>query len=157
MEPSPPRYSGYTCFRGVTTMPEGIQPGYLGEWWGRGRRFGITTLQAGRVYWWATVNVPQASPVAHSRDWLLKAFSEWAAPVPELIASTPESAFLQNDIIDRKPDRQWFKGRCLLVGDAAHSTTPNLGQGGCLAIEDAACLFHLFTKKCRGTKSIPRS
>ncbi|WP_439642532.1 FAD-dependent monooxygenase [Gemmatimonas sp.] len=47
---------------------------------------------------------------------------------------------------DRRPDNRWYRGRCLLVGDAAHPTTPNLGQGGGLASEDAACLRHLFTQ-----------
>lgn len=35
---SPPRYAGYTCFRGVTVLPSSIRPGHLAEWWGRGCR-----------------------------------------------------------------------------------------------------------------------
>ena len=31
----------------------------------------------------------------------------------------------------------WTKGRVALLGDSAHNTTPDLGQGGCLAMEDA--------------------
>lgn len=143
---SSPRYSGYTCFRGVTKSPPSIEPGYLGEWWGRGSRFGITTLPNQRVYWWATVNSPPNRRVDDKRSWLCDRFRRWAEPVPELLSSTPDDAFLQNDIIDRAPNEHWYRGRCLLIGDAAHPTTPNLGQGGCLAIEDAACLHHLFSK-----------
>jgi 2-polyprenyl-6-methoxyphenol hydroxylase-like FAD-dependent oxidoreductase len=141
---SPPRYSGYTCFRGVTTLPSSIEPGYLGEWWGRGCRFGITTLRDHRVYWWATINAPQNLRVVDKRSWVCDKFRCWAEPVPELLSSTPAEGLLQNDIIDRVPNRNWYRGRCLLIGDAAHPTTPNLGQGGCLAIEDAACLSYLF-------------
>ncbi len=143
---SPPRYSGYTCFRGVTAMPSGIEPGYLAEWWGKGSRVGITTLRDRRVYWWATINAPPNLRIDDMRGWLSERFSSWADPVPGLMATTPDGAFLRNDIVDRPPNRNWVRGRCLLVGDAAHPTTPNLGQGGCIAIEDAACLCHLFAQ-----------
>jgi 2-polyprenyl-6-methoxyphenol hydroxylase-like FAD-dependent oxidoreductase len=143
---SPPRYAGYTCFRGVTTMPSGMAPGYLAEWWGRGSRLGITTLRDRRVYWWATINASPNLRIDDMRGWLSERFSAWADPVPELIATTPNDAFLQNDIVDRPPTRHWYRGRCLLIGDAAHPTTPNLGQGGCIAIEDAACLWQGFAQ-----------
>ena len=143
---SPPRYAGYTCVRGITAMPSGMQPGYLAEWWGRGSRVGITTLRDRRVYWWATINASPNQRIDGLRAWLSEHFGGWADPVPELMATTPDGAFLQNDIVDRPPIRNWYRGRCLLIGDAAHPTTPNLGQGGCLAIEDAACLQHLFAQ-----------
>jgi 2-polyprenyl-6-methoxyphenol hydroxylase-like FAD-dependent oxidoreductase len=152
---APPRYAGYTCFRGVTDLPSSIRPGHLAEWWGRGCRVGITTLRHGRAYWWATVNAPQNLRIEAKQRWLLDQFNSWAAPVPELIASTPESAIHQNDIIDRRPDNRWYRGRCLLIGDAAHPTTPNLGQGGGLAIEDAACLLHLFAQALPLDKLLP--
>jgi 2-polyprenyl-6-methoxyphenol hydroxylase-like FAD-dependent oxidoreductase len=37
-------------------------------------------------------------------------------------------------------DEPWFNGRVLLIGDAAHATTPHLGQGAGMAIEDAVVL-----------------
>ena len=141
---SPPRYAGYTCVRGITAMPAGMELGYLAEWWGRGSRVGITTLRDRRVYWWATINASPNQRIDDMRAWLSERFGGWADPVPELMTTTPDGAFLQNDIVDRAPTRHWYRGRCLLVGDAAHPTTPNLGQGGCLAIEDAACLWQLF-------------
>ena len=143
---SPPRYAGYTCVRGITAMPSGMEPGYLAEWWGRGRRVGITTLRDRRVYWWATINASPNQRIDDMRGWLSERFSGWADPVPELMATTPDGAFLRNDIVDRPPTRHWYRGRCLLIGDAAHPTTPNLGQGGCIAIEDAACLYQLFAQ-----------
>lgn len=141
-----PRYSGYTCFRGVTEMPSRIAPGYLAEWWGRGSRLGITTLRNRRVYWWATISVPQDLIIEDRRGWLSEWFRSWADPAPELMATTPDDAFLRHNIFDRPPNRNWYRGRCLLIGDAAHPTTPNLGQGGCMAIEDAACLLNLFSQ-----------
>jgi 2-polyprenyl-6-methoxyphenol hydroxylase-like FAD-dependent oxidoreductase len=152
---SPPRYAGYTCVRGITAMPSGMEPGYLAEWWGRGSRVGITTLRDRRVYWWATINASPNQRIDDMRAWLSERFGGWAAPVPELMATTPDGAFLQNDIVDRPPTRNWYRGRCLLIGDAAHPTTPNLGQGGCIAIEDAACLWQLFAQSMPLDEMLP--
>src|SRR5262249_21520521 len=71
---------------------------------------------------------------------LLERFADWYSPVPAFIGGTDESAILRNDIVDRPPVRTWGDGRLTLLGDAAHPTTPNLGQGACQAIEDAVVL-----------------
>jgi 3-hydroxybenzoate 6-monooxygenase len=41
---------------------------------------------------------------------------------------------------DRDPIRHWYKGRVVLLGDAAHPTLQSLAQGACMAIEDGLCL-----------------
>jgi 2-polyprenyl-6-methoxyphenol hydroxylase-like FAD-dependent oxidoreductase len=138
--PEEPRYAGYTCWRGVCPRPASLAAGYAGEWWGRGRRFGITTLPGDRVYWWATKNEPPGGRAGDERGYVARAFRGWAEPVPELLATTPTGKVLRNDIVDRPPAVGWASGRAVLIGDAAHPTTPNLGQGGCMAIEDAAVL-----------------
>ncbi len=144
--PEEPRYSGYTCWRGVCPRQEGVEPGYIGEWWGRGKRLGITTIPGDRVYWFAVQNAPQNHPIADDRAHLLATFAGWAEPGPTLLATTPEDRIIRGDIIDRPPTRVWSKGRVGFIGDAAHPTTPNLGQGGCMAIEDAVVLArHLAT------------
>jgi len=74
---------------------------------------------------------------------LLARFKGWHQPIERLLESTPESAILCNAILDREPPnppKPWGKGPMTLLGDAAHPTTPNLGQGACMAIEDAAVL-----------------
>ena len=137
----PPRYAGYTCWRGVCARPTSIAAGYVGEWWGRGQRLGITSLTEDRVYWFATRNAPPGERSGDERAAAAAAFGHFAEPAVEMIESTPQSAVLRNDIIDRPPNQQrWTKGRAVLIGDAAHPTTPNLGQGGCMAIEDAVVL-----------------
>lgn len=138
--PDEARYSGYTCWRGICPRPAGVEPGYVGEWWGRGRRLGITTLTEGRVYWFATQNAPPNGRAPDERAHLQSAFAGWAEPAPTIFATTPADRIFRSDIIDRPPNRPWSNGRAGLIGDAAHSTTPNLGQGGCTAIEDAVVL-----------------
>ncbi len=140
----PPRYSGYTCWRAIVRAPESLVPdGYLCETWGRGRRFGWLRLTSGRVYWFATANAPQgerdASP-ARALQVLARLYDGWWGPVPALIAATDPERLLRNDILDREPRRDLGRGRITLLGDAAHPTTPNVGQGACLAIEDAVVL-----------------
>jgi len=143
---SPPRYSGYTCWRGVVPFPEDrVPPGYVAEVWGRGARFGIVRIGGGRVYWWATLNAPmsrmeQSVLDEDAKTTLLKSHGAFCDPVPALIQATDETQIIRNDIFDRDPIRNWSRRRVLLIGDAAHPTTPNLGQGGCMAIEDGVTL-----------------
>jgi len=148
--PDEPRYAGYPCWRGVCPRPNNLEPGYVAEWWGRGKRLGITTLTDDRVYWWATVNGPANGREPDERAFLAERFRGWAEPAPTLFATTPADHVFRNDILDRPPNRPWSKGRVGLIGDAAHSTTPNLGQGGCIAIEDAVVLA-----RCLATGSDP--
>lgn len=136
----PPRYAGYTVYRGVARFAHAsVLPG---ETVGRGQRFGMFPLNGGRVYWYAALNAPAGAP-AMQRDALRARFAVWHNPIPALIAATPPDAIIHTDIYDRPPlshSSRWGAGRVTLLGDAAHPMTPNLGQGGCQAIEDAVVL-----------------
>ncbi|RFP63470.1 monooxygenase [Hymenobacter lapidiphilus] len=140
-----PRYAGYTCWRGVVDAgPLGLAAGESGETWGRaGRRFGYVPVGGGRVYWFACLN--SAAPRnPRFRDYrvadLQREFADFHAPVPALLALTRNDQLLWNDILDLPPLLHFACGPVLLLGDAAHATTPNLGQGAGMAIEDAAVL-----------------
>ncbi|MBV9920201.1 MAG: FAD-dependent monooxygenase [Pseudonocardia sp.] len=135
----PPRYAGYTAYRGIA--PAGIVD-TGGETWGRSQRFGYVRMVDGRAYWYATVNVVEgisAAATAHAD--VVRLFGEWHDPIPALLADTPTDAVLVNDLYDLElPLASFAQGRVALLGDAAHAMTPNLGQGACAAIEDAAAL-----------------
>jgi 2-polyprenyl-6-methoxyphenol hydroxylase-like FAD-dependent oxidoreductase len=136
-----PRYSGYTAWRAVVEFDHGLNP-EMTETWGRGRRFGIVPMSRGCAYWFATNNEAegQRDPEGRTREVLLQHFRGWHEPIEALIAAAPEGSILRNDIYDTDPLKQWGSGRIVLLGDAAHPMTPNLGQGGCQAIEDAVVL-----------------
>ena len=137
---SKPRYAGYTCWRGLAQFAHpDFPPGFSFETWGPGRRFSLHHCGPEKVFWYATKNLPEGLPdVATERNAEVRAcFHDWHAPIPEVIEATESAAILRNDIVDRKPVKHWGQGRVTLLGDAAHPTTPNLGQGACQAIEDA--------------------
>jgi 2-polyprenyl-6-methoxyphenol hydroxylase-like FAD-dependent oxidoreductase len=129
-----PQYSGYTSYRGLVEFDTADGGG---ETWGSGRRFGFARLEDGRIYWYATANQPahESGDLADVRT----AFATWHAPIPQILAAATQ--VLQTDIHDLAlPLVPFVAGRVVLLGDAAHAMTPNLGRGACSAIEDAAAL-----------------
>ena len=135
------RYSGQTCFRGLAPIPP-PNPRELREVHGRGQRGSVCPIDDRQVYWWVAHNAPlnEIVPAEQRKALLLERYREWPFGLPEAIAATPEGSILQNDLVDRKPARRYARGRVVLVGDAAHPTTPNLGQGANMAIDDAIVL-----------------
>ncbi len=144
-----PVYRGYTVWRGIARLEHAsLAPDTASEVYGAGRRFGIGPVGMGRTGWWATANEPEGTaetPSEHQKK-LLKLFDGWRAPVTELIEATPSETILRNATYDRPPAARWGAGRVTLLGDAAHPLTPNFGQGGCMAIEDAAVLARCLSK-----------
>jgi 2-polyprenyl-6-methoxyphenol hydroxylase-like FAD-dependent oxidoreductase len=138
----PPVYRGYPVWRGVARLAPGEPVPEFCETLGAGLRFGTAPVDGGRVGWWATANEPEGTEDGKEgrKPKLLRLFGDWHAPIPRLIDGTPEGEMLKNDAYDRPPVRGWGRGLVTLLGDAAHPTTPNFGQGGCMAIEDAAVL-----------------
>jgi 2-polyprenyl-6-methoxyphenol hydroxylase-like FAD-dependent oxidoreductase len=141
------RYAGCTAWRGLTTDPVDIH-NEAGETWGRGQLFGIVPLPDERVYWFATCNTPADSTFPNERAAVQQLFGEWHAPIPDLIKATAPDHLIRHDIYDlATPLPSFTRGRTVLIGDAAHGMTPNLGQGAGQGIEDAATLAVLL----RGT------
>lgn len=138
--PQRPRYSGYTAWRGVGLIdrPE-VPVGKTLLAMGRGSQCGYLPIGGGQTYWFATANLPagRKDGPAGAKAALLTLFGDWYAPIPAVVEATPDDAILRNDIFDRPPVKKWTDGRVTLLGDAAHPTTPNLGQGACMAIESA--------------------
>jgi 2-polyprenyl-6-methoxyphenol hydroxylase-like FAD-dependent oxidoreductase len=136
----PLRYAGYTAWRGVSSVP--VEAGRLTESWGVGERFGLVDIGRGRTYWFATKNAPEGEsdePGGRKAE-LLRRFSGWHEPIAAVVEAAEEGAILRNDVYYLEPLARWSDGRIVLVGDAAHATTPGVGQGAAQAIEDAVVL-----------------
>jgi 2-polyprenyl-6-methoxyphenol hydroxylase-like FAD-dependent oxidoreductase len=140
---SDPVYRGYTVWRGLARYDgAAITPGCNSESWGTGKRFGILNTGHRRFTWYATANVPSEHLDAHGgrKRELQKLFAGWHEPIADFLETTDEGEILKNGARDCAPLRRWGIGMVTLLGDAAHPCTPNLGQGGCLALEDALVL-----------------
>jgi 2-polyprenyl-6-methoxyphenol hydroxylase-like FAD-dependent oxidoreductase len=137
------RYSGYSSWRGVTAMPVDLRGG-AGETLGSGERFGIAPLADGRVYWFAVASVPAGTTITDEYAEVQRRFAGWHPPIADLIdATVPETVF-RTDIYDlARPLPTFRRGNTVLLGDAAHAMTPDLGQGAGQAMEDAATLTRL--------------
>ncbi|XVV06687.1 FAD-dependent monooxygenase [Actinosynnema sp. CA-248983] len=142
-----PDYAGYTVWRGLVPGTALDVPAVLSETWGRGARFGIAALDD-RTYWFACENMAEHSEPEPRLDLLGARFRGWHDPIPRLIAATPEDALLRHDVYYlRAPLLSFVRGRVALLGDAAHAVTPDIGQGACLAIEDAVVLASAMEQK----------
>lgn len=140
---STPRYAGYTCWRAVISDHEIVIDDLVAtETWGPSGRFGIVPLAGGKIYWFACVKAKaRDSRIAkYSIPDLHSIFHDFHRPIPQIIQTTDHESLIHNDILDIKPIQQYAFGRIVLLGDAAHATTPNLGQGAGQTMEDAYVL-----------------
>lgn len=147
------RYAGYPVWRGVTEYDLGPAPGLLSM--GPGAQFGLFPMRDGRAYWFASLALPAGRATElPAREFLAERFGDWRQPVPAVLAATSDQQILVTDIYDRRPLRRWGCGPVVLVGDAAHPSTPNLGQGTCQALEDAAVLGHHLRRYGHGDQAL---
>lgn len=139
------RKANQLCWRGVLNfkLPEEYQQKAI-EGWANNTRFGFVQLSKGLVYWYA-LKSGQNQTTMHIED-----FKEYKSLVTKMIKNT--KGVHMSEISDIQPFKNWSIGNVCLLGDAAHATTPNLGQGACQAIEDAYVLAECFKKNNNVTK-----
>ncbi|GIL83437.1 hypothetical protein Vretimale_11157 [Volvox reticuliferus] len=133
-------YSGYTCYTGISDFtPADIDIVGYRVFLGNGQYFVSSDVGNGKMQWYGFHKEPAGGtdPEGTRKARLLQIFGHWNDNVVDLIKATPEEDVLRRDIFDRPPIFTWAKDRVALLGDSAHAMQPNLGQGGCMAIEDA--------------------
>jgi 2-polyprenyl-6-methoxyphenol hydroxylase-like FAD-dependent oxidoreductase len=137
-------YAGYTVWQGIgeNFEHEGTPEDMLIIWYGRGVRLCLYHVGRGRPYWAALYTTPAGGrdPAGGSKQAVLDLFRGWQEPLEAMIESTPDRAISRTDNFRGTPLDHWGTGRTTLLGDAAHATTIDVGQGACQAIEDAAAL-----------------
>ena len=91
--------------------------------------------------WWVLEVFDPCKPFTEDlRDFALRRVRGFAGPLPSLIEQTPREHLQRWEIRDRKPLKQWSKGRVTLIGDAAHPTSPYAAYGAGMSIEDGYLL-----------------
>jgi 2-polyprenyl-6-methoxyphenol hydroxylase-like FAD-dependent oxidoreductase len=108
---------------------------------GHGCVFGLVPLGAGRTYGFAYVVQPRLHDPPEGRlDRLRKRFAAFGVRVQEYLASVERDDQVICSAMEWMESKNWYSGRVVLVGDAAHASSPMMGQGGCMAMEDACVL-----------------
>ncbi|KAI8560564.1 hypothetical protein RHMOL_Rhmol04G0267400 [Rhododendron molle] len=146
---SEPRYVGHCAFRGLGFYPGGqlFEPrvNYI---YGRGLRAGFVPVSPTKVYWFICFNSSTPGPKITDPSVLKKQATEavqnWPSELLNIINLTPDDTIIRTPLVDR-----WLwptisppasSGKIVLVDDAWHPMTLNLGQGACCALEDAVVL-----------------
>lgn len=132
------RYAGVTAWRGyVENMPTDT----FTETWGAGRKFGVTPQEGERTNWFAATASPEGAFTPGAEHGALRRlFGGWADPVASVLDAIDEPGILRHDIFVVPPLPTFVRGNVVLIGDAAHAMTPDLGRGACEALIDAVAL-----------------
>jgi len=147
-------YSGYTLFAAENVMDPGSDffagEGYFDAGYkvyiGPGKYFVTSDVGSGRIQWYAFLALPPGTKSRSSNlDYVKEQFSGWTDEIHACLDNTPGEIIEQRDLYDRRPSilKSWSKGHVTMMGDAVHPMMPNLGQGGCQAIEDGFVLTDL--------------
>lgn len=147
-------YSGYVNYNGLVAADERIGP--LDQWTtyvGDGKRCAVMPVAGDRFYFF--VDVPGPSGVMEDRMAALEhAFGSWGAPGVRALLDgiDPDESLNRVEIWDIDPFDTWVRGRVAILGDAAHNTAPDIGQGACSALEDSFALGIVFATSTLGVE-----
>jgi 2-polyprenyl-6-methoxyphenol hydroxylase-like FAD-dependent oxidoreductase len=134
------------CWRGITEykLPTKFR-NELNEAWGKAERFGFVQIAENKVYWYALKSFKKNAN-EFSINNIEQYFDDYNSVIKDIIKSTKKEHINTAEISDLKPTNIWFKENVCLIGDSAHATTPNMGQGASQAIEDAFVLSECLYK-----------
>lgn len=136
------RFAGYTCWRGIAkNCPDYLEQTFS-ETWGAKGKIGLIPLPNNQIYMYAYKNGPAND--SELNEWrindLLFNFYSYHSPIPQILDRMTNEDIIHHDIYDFKPLSQYKYKRVILLGDAAHTASPTMGQGANQTIEDALIL-----------------
>jgi 2-polyprenyl-6-methoxyphenol hydroxylase-like FAD-dependent oxidoreductase len=134
-----PRYVGQVSWRVVI---EGGSP--ITSWTvmlAQGRAFLMLFIGEGRLYCYADLSSPDTrDPTDGAIHQLVELFGDFQEPVAGILRRLSSACAPHFSPIEEVTSRPWVKDRVVLIGDAAHTTSPNMAQGASMAVEDALVL-----------------
>jgi 2-polyprenyl-6-methoxyphenol hydroxylase-like FAD-dependent oxidoreductase len=150
------RYSGQTCWRFITDFQLNDQHTAY-EYWANqaGLRVGTVQINDKQVYTFITKKTASGGKddkISIKKE-LLERCEVFNDEIKNIIQNTDSQRIIRNDIFNFVPIKKWHRGKIVLLGDAAHATTPNMGQGACQAIEDAYAIAECLAKTENATSA----
>ncbi len=136
-----PRYSGFGVWRSVHRRPADLTDKIM--MMAPGLRLGIMPISQRQLYLFGTVPEPAGAWFARE-DWaalMRSRFAVFHGPAAQFLDElTVQSEVLYTAVEEVVMAGPWHHHRVLLIGDAAHASTPFMGQGGAMAVQDAVVL-----------------
>ena len=134
-----PRYAGYAGWSFVVPNEAGFPGRHVVNQLGKGRRFGVIPIGREQLYCWASTHAPRQDPALRALDYqgVQALMAGMGGHIPAILQSLrPDTPLYLGDAEDVHV-AQWYRQSVVLLGDAAHAITPNLGMGASMAVEDA--------------------
>lgn len=140
-----PAYAGYVCWRFLTGDTVGVD-----SWTamiGQRQTLLAIPVSPSRVYVYADRSVPLESADQYSDATSLeRLFSGFSGALVPLVRRLPPETVMHFSRIETVPSGTWRRGRIILIGDAAHASSPSMAQGAGLACEDALLLAEVVSQ-----------
>ena len=143
-----PRYTGQVVWR--YNLPRPAEVDKLWMFAGTTSKAGLVPLSQDLMYVLLVEKPPEGAPLRPAPETLAETMRERLAPFGGIIAEQRELITDPDKVVYRPVEAvlvppPWYRGRVVLIGDAAHATSPHVGQGGAMAMEDALVLAEEIT------------
>lgn len=139
-----PVYSGFGVWRSVHKRPADLTDKIM--MMGPAKRFGIMPISDDLLYTFGTVKEDEGVffPKDSWPETMRARFAEFEGPAGQFLDVLNEtSEIIYTAVEEVRLPLPWHRGRVVLIGDAAHASTPFMGQGGAMAMQDAVILARL--------------
>lgn len=136
----------FLAVRGI--IPGNPEAKDVGEYWGRGTLFGLAPAGTA-TNWYASFRAnlgPERVDVEEALELTRRSFGSYSQPVLRVLAHAAPETSLAQRIWTMPPLVGYARKGAVLLGDAAHAMTPNLGRGACEALVDAVTLGKLLNE-----------
>ena len=148
-ETPPPAYVGQCVWRAVLPRPAEVKSVMM--WMGPKVKAGLNPVSRDEMYLFVTEDRPNNDRIA-PEDFLPLLKNLLAPFTAPLMAEVRAGLNAGSQIVYRPIEwllapRPWGRGRVVLIGDAAHATTPHLASGACIGIEDALVLAETLSEE----------
>ena len=145
---SGPVFTGYSCWRAKPTMERRVSA--MTKFGGATTAAGLVPINEEEMYLFHVTAEP-GNPYHEPKDWrhlLQERLAEYTGVIAEVRDNLPEtSEIVYSPLLEVRLPSPWYRGRAIVIGDAAHAVVPHLSQGGSQSLEDSVVLTEELTRR----------